>query len=634
MKYIFIILMFSLFTPTFYVHAGTTTSSIIINPKISVSSNKGTQLSTTFKITGTGFTPLYTITGRLKKLDGQIIRINIDALSDANGNVTWNLTPTCDTEIGISTIWLIDDDSNIGSNKIPLNIHSSQNCKGMFESDFSASSATGPSSLKVTFTDNSKSDPFQGKPESWAWNFGDGKTSSEKNPQHTYSVPGLYTVSLMASNSHTSDWEIKNNFISVEPGGTPTARFEASHFIGIAPMKVQFNDTSDGNPVLWMWDFGDGTTSSLQNPLHTYKEPGFYTVSFTASNSVGTDSKETSNLINVKDAGEPIVKFMSEPITGFSPLTINFTDISSGNIGSWKWDFSGSNTSSLQNPSHTFKEAGIFTVKLTVDGSRGSGEASKTIEVLDGLGSDSNLSSAFTGKPRISIPGTEVEFTDLSSGNVDGWFWNFGDNGTSTLQNPKHTYVEKGIYALNLTVFNNEGKANTKTKLAYIEITSQTIPSSTLSPTPTPTLTLTATTSPVATPVSTPIVTPDINPAEVLTPTAEPVPSVSPTPTPIVISQVTPQEQNFNNLLVEPTKAIRTLRFQQAIVTAIDASGNPIPNVTIKAFTNGLNAIVTPISAVTGDDGTILFKFRFSSFTNNSTIIFESGSQTTSIKQE
>lgn len=619
-------------------------------PQIEVSALTGTQIDTTFKITGTNFTALNSVIRRIEEPDGNIVTINdmTNILTDSDGKITWNFTPTCSTAIGASKFWLIDNGSGMISNRVTLNIDTNPKCLKAFAANFSVGTITGRVPLNVKFNDKSTPDVFNNiKPTSWIWNFGDGATSSEQNPEHTYLAAGTYTIGLMAGNAFVSDWEIKSNLINVKPNGTPTARFATSHFIGVAPMKVHFTDMSDNHPDSWEWNFGDDTTSNLQNPIHTYSEEGFYSVKFTAGNSVGSDTIEKMDLINVKGDGEPVAKFISDPVTGFNPLTCNFTDISNGNIGAWKWDFGDGEISLLQDPAHTYKESGIYTTKLIVDGSKGSDEEIMSIEVLDGLNSSQSLMSAFIGKPRSGGIGTEVEFADLSTGKVSGWLWDFGDNGSSTEQKPKHIYAEKGVYHISLTVFNNQGKADTTTRLAYIEIkdveagpeiTPVQIPTAipVLTPFAMPTATpvLTPSEEPTAMPVSMSTATPNSIPTEVAAPTSETVPSASTTPTPVEISQATMPEQEINNLLVEPTKAKRSLRLQHAIVSAIDASGNPVPGVTVKAFANGLNALVTPASAITGNDGTVLFRFRFNSFMNSSTILFETGSLTASINQE
>ena len=102
--------------------------------------------------------------------------------------------------------------------------------------------------------------------------------------------------------------------------GTPTT--------GQAPLTVNFTDLSTGSPTSWSWNFGDGGTSTLQNPSHTYSAAGQYTVSLTATNSAGPDSTTKTNYITVSaTVTPPVADFSGTPTTGQAPLTVNFTDL-------------------------------------------------------------------------------------------------------------------------------------------------------------------------------------------------------------------------------------------------------------------------------------------------------------------
>lgn len=333
--------------------------------------------------------------------------------------------------------------------------------------EFSASPTTGLAPLEVSFTDEST-----GNPTRWSWNFGDGKVSTEQNPVHTYKEDGMFTVGLMVSlNEEVPNWEIKNNLIKVLPSGTPTAAFEATPLGGTASIKVQFIDTSEGRPDSWFWDFGDGETSNLQNPVHRYKEPGVFDVKLNVKNLNGADSVEKPGFINIQSVGEPVTAFVAEPLTGFSPLTVQFANLSNGTINNLLWDFGDGSISSECDPIHTYTSPGTFTVTLTLNSSKDEVVETKTdlIEVLESGISD--LSAAFqAASPRIVPPGTEVDFNGLSSGNIIAWLWDFGDGNTIGDRKPKHTYNNEGVFAVSLSVLNNDGKMDSLTKEAYIEI--------------------------------------------------------------------------------------------------------------------------------------------------------------------
>jgi len=151
---------------------------------------------------------------------------------------------------------------------------------------FTADKTSGTEPLTVQFTDTTQS------PTSWSWNFGDGGSSTVRNPAHTFISPGTYTVSLSVTNAAGSDSETKIDYITVTAAETaPTSDFSANITSGSVPLKVAFTDLSIGNPTSWLWNFGDGTTSTSQNPTHTYSTSGSHTVTLTVSNTTGSDSE-------------------------------------------------------------------------------------------------------------------------------------------------------------------------------------------------------------------------------------------------------------------------------------------------------------------------------------------------------
>jgi PKD repeat protein len=317
--------------------------------------------------------------------------------------------------------------------------------------DFSANPVSGAPPLVVAFTDKSTGST----PRTYQWNFGDGGTSTAANPTHTFTAAGIYTVTLTITNSYGTDSETKAEYIRVGTG--PVADFGATPQNGGLPLAVTFKDTSAGNPTSWAWVFGDGATSTAQNPSHTYTKAGTYAVRLTVANAFGTSSKTRSGYIT---AGvPPTADFTSGARTGATPLSVAFTDTSAGGPTSWSWAFGDGSTSTTRNPSHTYTTAGTYAVTLTVKNAYGSDTATKAGFVTAG----GKPVAEFTADQRVGTAPLTVKFTDLSTGNPISWAWNFGDGTTSTEQNPTHVYRLEGTYDVSLTVTNSYG-TDTETK--------------------------------------------------------------------------------------------------------------------------------------------------------------------------
>ncbi|MGR3219972.1 MAG: PKD domain-containing protein, partial [Candidatus Anammoxibacter sp.] len=340
--------------------------------------------------------------------------------------------------------------------------------------EFNANPTAGFASLEVQFNNLTT-----GAPTGFAWKFGDGDTSSDESPLHTYKTAGIFTPSLLASNSAGADFETKTNLINVDGNVPPISEFQASPLTGFGPLTVSFTDTSAGNINNWSWSFGDGAVSNLQNPVHEYRNPGFFNVNLIVSGSSGTDNENKTNLINILPGESPTAAFFAEPLTGNAPFTVHFFDTSSGEVANHVWEFGDGDTSSDQDPVHTYKNTGSFNVKLTVSGKDGTDNESKTglIEVVEGkdptaaFGIDVEDSEDDDSNDEDSVT---VKFTDLSSSpdnTIVSREWDFGDNTNSNEKAPVHTYTGKDgdTFTARLTVQNADG-IDTVTKPAFFSI--------------------------------------------------------------------------------------------------------------------------------------------------------------------
>jgi PKD repeat protein len=310
--------------------------------------------------------------------------------------------------------------------------------------NFNANITSGTTPLAVEFTDTTTgTGPF-----TYAWDFtNDGIVDSTfQSPMYTYSTAGTYTVKLTVTNAGGSDSEVKSNYISVQVPlpPVPVANFTATPTTGTAPLTVQFTDASTG-ATSWSWVFGDGGTSTSQNPSHSYMMAGTYNATLTVTNPGGSSSKELQIPVTISP---PVADFTATPTTGTVPLTVQFTDASTG-ATSWSWAFGDGGTSTSQNPSHMFTSAGIYDVTVTVRNAGFSSTLTKSQYIIirsPGLYAD------FTVTPTNGIAPMIVQCTDKSIGNPTRYSYNFGDGTTVAGPNPFHTYRYPGTYNITLTI--------------------------------------------------------------------------------------------------------------------------------------------------------------------------------------
>jgi len=317
------------------------------------------------------------------------------------------------------------------------------------------------------------------------------------------------------------------------PPSAPKAEFSADPRNGQEPLRVHFTNRSDGIYDTCEWSFGDGHTSNdCGDPHHTYRAAGHYTVRLKISGPGGDDKETKSDYITVNRSVQ--ANFNGSPLTGVSPLTVNFANQSTGDFDTCAWSFGdGSASNDCQTPSHTYLSPGSYTVILTVSGPGGSG--TKTLNSYVTVATSSLPVADFTASPTSGQEPLTVIFTKLSTGNYDTAVWSFGDGSTSSdPQNPSHVYTTTGVYTVTLTISGPDG-SNTITKPDYITVsgTPTSTPTSTATPTSTPTNTPTPTQIPLpptATPTNTPTPTGTVVPSTA-TPTA--TPTNTPTQTPI-----------------------------------------------------------------------------------------------------
>ena len=279
----------------------------------------------------------------------------------------------------------------------------------------------------ISFDGSVSSDP-DGTITAYTWDFGDGGTGSGPNPVHTYSVDGTFTVTLTVTDNDGLV-DVDTATATVSPAGVnapPTANVNGP-YSGTEQVEIQFSSAGssdpDGTIVAYAWDFGDGSNSTLQNPVHVYVAAGVYDVTLTVTDDAGaTDSAATTATIEAPAANAPPVADANGPYSGNVGESIIFDGSGSsdpdGVIVAYDWDFGDGNSGTGVSPSHSYANAGMYTVTLTVtddSGATDSAESSATISepapVTDGETQYLNFCAGCHGEPwdepavDVSLPG-------------------------------------------------------------------------------------------------------------------------------------------------------------------------------------------------------------------------------------
>jgi PKD repeat protein len=295
------------------------------------------------------------------------------------------------------------------------------------------------------------------------WDFKDGVTSNLEDPVNRFEnntqSNKTYDVFLRAS----SEFNCKDSVTKpVTTYPSPNTAFAVTPTLQVFPNStVKLDNNTNTGPWDYTWHFGDGEKSTVKQPgEYTYDDYGEYTIMLEAESAHCYDSV-SHNVIII--APEPIAEFTTDPVEGCQPLTVQFSDNSQYG-DDYFWDFDDGDTSSAQNPQHTFTESGTFYVKQTVSGEGGDDFAYKTIKVFKKPLAD------FEVEPKlVMLPDEKVAFYNLSKFE-DMWSWDFGDGRTANKENPKHLYRDTGRYDIRLEVESYEGCRDTLLKEDVVQV--------------------------------------------------------------------------------------------------------------------------------------------------------------------
>jgi len=264
-------------------------------------------------------------------------------------------------------------------------------------------------------------------------------------------------ANVMVRNTGTSVCS-ETSMTALSCGVAPVADFSASATTVCAGSSVTFTDLSTGTPTSWSWDFGDGGTSTLQNPSHTYALAGLYTVVLTATNATGSDGETKTNFITVNALPTVSNTSSSDETCAGNDGTATITPTGT-NPFTYLW------TGGQTGQTATGLTAGTYNVVVT-DANLCTNNTD--VVVNDGCGGAAPVAD-FTANATTACANSSITFTDASTNTPTSWAWDFGDGGTSTSQNPSHTYTLAGSYTVVLTATNAFG-SDGETKTNFITI--------------------------------------------------------------------------------------------------------------------------------------------------------------------
>jgi len=263
--------------------------------------------------------------------------------------------------------------------------------------------------------------------------------------------------------------------VKTGPAAPPVSDFVAANTAGSVPLTVSFSNASTGVVGALLWNFGDGSFSTDANPVHTFTLPGSFTVSLTALGAGGIDTMTKAGLVSASQVapGAPVANFSVDRTAGNTPLTVAFTDLSTGDIASRSWNFGDGSSSTLQNPSHTYTTAGAFTVTLTVTGPGGTNAASK-VNLINAT-TQGGLVVDFTADVTSGRAPLRVRFRAINvTGVAQTGVFNFGDGttGNVSINNGRiaHTYSAPGVYTVTLTATDGTN-TDVEQKVGFVTVT-------------------------------------------------------------------------------------------------------------------------------------------------------------------
>ena len=337
---------------------------------------------------------------------------------------------------------------NLGVGKIEFNL------AGVYAISDVEPDVVGCAPFTVSF-ENLSSDA-----EQYLWDFGDGSTSTVFEPVYTYTTAGTYEVALVVIDSSTCNIADTSYLTVIVYADSIEAAFDVTEVPDCDELLAEFFNVSEVlDGTTYFWDFGDGTTSTLENPVHNYTTPGVYTVQLIITDLTSCNQTDTATYT---------LSFLTGFNEGFDistdgclPLDATFTSSFEG-ADSYLWDFGDGTSGTGPLIIHTYSNPGIYNVTLTIVVC-GIAEVETFQLVVEG-----NPVTLFDSEPAIGLMNTPIAFNNLST-NASTFNWQFSDGGSSAATNPTYTFNSIGGYEICLTAYNNAGCEDTFCREIQIE---------------------------------------------------------------------------------------------------------------------------------------------------------------------
>lgn len=329
---------------------------------------------------------------------------------------------------------------------------SSRKCVDYYSDLILVGSVECHASFDVLVDNTTKTATFTNTSEGAAkyyWDFDDGTFAVAKDPSRVYKKEGIYYVSLAIANASATC--IDNVVIPVQVGNI-SCNAQFTYQVDTAERAVYFKDQVSGESTNELWSFGDGRISISKNPVHYYKNDGFYTVTLNTYNSTSKCMDYYEQSIQVGDPGADCEADFDYLVDDPATRITKFTDKSKGDINFWVWDFGDGVKAMGANASHTYATAGYYNVCLLVINSK---------DVYNITCKEVAIATTETNSCKadfdFNVDSTTMtaQFADATRGTVDKWEWTFGDNtGVSAIQSPSYKYTSSGYYLVSLKVSN------------------------------------------------------------------------------------------------------------------------------------------------------------------------------------